>query len=192
MTERATYALNGAQAADLVGLTYQGLNQLNKSADPPPKGANGFEPRDFGQWLKRRHLRGVGVDQTGTRYDYEQERARLTKAQADRTELEARELMGEMVRVDVISAEWAKMIGAMRQRLLSIPTKAAPRARGAESDIQAAALLESEILDALGELSDDGIDDRTRSRIERRPDSDATAAAPDRKPVGRPRKKAIA
>ena len=192
MSEKLVNALNFAQAADIIGMTVQGVQQLNKTADPPPKGSNGFPPREFGVWLKRRHLRGVGVDQTGTRYDYEQERARLTKAQADRTELEARELMGEMVRVDVISAEWAKMIGAMRQRLLSIPTKAAPRARGAESDIQAATLLESEILDALGELSDDGLEDRTRSRIERRPDSDPPAAAPDSKPVGRPRKKAIA
>ena len=192
MSEKLVNALNFAQAADIIGMTVQGVQQLNKTADPPPKGSNGFPPREFGVWLKRRHLRGVGVDQTGTRYDYEQERARLTKAQADRTELEARELMGEMVRVEVISAEWARMLGAMRQRLLSIPTKSAPRARGAASDVEAAAILELQIIEALEELSDDGVDDRTRARRERSDTGNAPAAAPDRKRVGRPRKKAIA
>jgi phage terminase Nu1 subunit (DNA packaging protein) len=199
MSGKIVAALNQAQAADLAGLTVQGVQSLVKSADPPPKGANGYPPKEYGEWLKRRHLKGVGVDAEGQRYDYETERARLTKEQADRTalekiktRLETMELQGEMVLVEVISAEWARMLGAMRQRLLAIPTKSAPRVRGAASDVQAAALIEAEIIEALGELSDDGLDSRTRARRERGAASDKAATAPDSKRVGRHRKTPVA
>ena len=190
--ERVVHALTQAQAADLAGLTVPGLQIQSKSADPPPKGAGGYPAREYGEWLKRRHLRGVGIDNTGTRYDYDTERARLTKAQADRTELEAAELRGDMVRADWVIEEWARMLGSLRSRMLSLPTKAAPRARGAVSDAEAAALLEREVLEALQELSDDGLDPRTRSRQERRAGRDEAAAAAHSKRVGGSVPKAVA
>lgn len=177
-------SLTQAQAADLAGMTVQGIKMQSTTADPPPKGANGYPPRDFGQWLKRRHLRGVGVDSTGTRYDYETERARLTKAQADKTELEAKELRGEMIRAEHVIEAWARMLGAMRARMLSLPQKAAPRARGAMSDEEAATLIEAEVLEALQELSDDGLPDRTRARRDGRTSDTAPAPEDDGQPVG--------
>lgn len=187
----AVKALMQDQAADLAGLTVPGLRMQSNTADPPPKGANGYPPREFGEWLKRRHLRGVGVDQEGVRYDYEQERARLTKAQADKTELEASELRGLTVRTEWVTDEWGRMLGNLRQRLLALPTKAAPRARGALSDAEAAALIEADVIEALQELSTDGLDHRTRSRQERGTADAGAATAPDRKRVGRPRKTAV-
>lgn len=184
MSEKVVAALNQAQFADLVGLTIQGTQALAKSADPPPKGANGYPAREVGQWLKRRHLRGVGIDNTGTRYDYETERARLTKAQADKTELEAKELRGEMIRAEHVIEAWARMLGAMRARLLSLPQKVAPRARGAMSDEEAATLIEAEVLEALQELSDDGLPDRTRARRDGRTSDTAPSSEVDGQPVG--------
>lgn len=172
----------------------QGLIALVKSADPPPKGSGGYPAREFGEWLKRRHLRGVGVDADGVRYDYEQERARLTKAQADKTELESQELRGEMVRVPEVAEEWARRTGAARARMLGVPSKAAPRARTAESDEAAAKVIEAEILEGLQELSTDGLPDRTRRRVDaarareaKRLESAVDAAAEtDRDAVGGP------
>ena len=166
-------------------MTVQGLRFVaEKGADPPPKGAGGFPCREYGEWLKRRSLASVGVTRDGIVYDYEKERARLTKAQADRTELEANELRGMMVRADWISEEWARTLGAMRMRLLSMPTKAAPRVRGAMTDESAAKMIEAEVLEALGELSDDGLDARTRARQERSKEHLAPASGADGKPVG--------
>jgi hypothetical protein len=159
-------ALQQAQAAEMAGITIQGLVALVKSADPPPKGAGGYPPREFGEWLKRRHLRGLGVADDGTVYDYENERARLTKAQADKTELESQELRGEMVRVAEVVDEWARQASAARARCLSIPTKSAPRARSAGSDEEASKVIEAEVLEALQELSIDGLPDRTRRRVD--------------------------
>jgi len=191
MSEKVVAALNQAQFADLVGLTIQGTQALSKSSDPPPKGSGGYPAREIGLWLKRRHLKGVGVDAAGQRYDYEQERARLTKAQADKTELEAGELRGYMVRTEWVTEEWQRMLGNLKQRLLSLPTKAAPRVRGALSDAEAAALLESEVLEALQELSSDGLDSRTRDRQARGHEHVAPATQTHRKRVGRPRKTAL-
>jgi phage terminase Nu1 subunit (DNA packaging protein) len=180
----AIAALNSVQAAELTGITVQGMASISKSADPPPKGANGYDCREFGQWLKRRHLRGVGVDSTGIRYDYDAERARLTKAQADKTELEARELQGEMVVADAVIEEWARMLGALRARLLSIPSKTAPRARGAQSDEHASKLIEAEVLEALQELSDDGLPERTRARRTRGAERTPSPAQTDGESMG--------
>ena len=111
--------------------------------------------------------------------------AELDKAQADKTELEASELQGQMVRAEWVIEEWSRMLGALRSRMLSIPTKTAPRARGAMTDEEAATMIEIEVVEALQELSDDGLDPTTRARQQRRAASNAPAAAADGERVGR-------
>ena len=101
------------------------------------------------------------MDTDGKRYDYDAERARRTKAQGDKTELEASELQGQMGRAE------------------------APRARGAMTDEEAATMIEIEVVEALQELSDDGLDPTTRARQQRRAASNAPAAAADGERVGR-------
>ena len=96
--------------------------------------------------------------------DYHKEKARLTKAQADRTELDAAEIRGELVRADHVIESWSRMLGSARARLLSIPSKAAPRVRAAANDEEAASLIESEVLEALEELSSNGLPERSRAR----------------------------
>jgi hypothetical protein len=121
--------------------------------------------------------------------DLNAERTRLTKAQADKTELEAAELAGSLVRVDEVEAEWARMLGSMRSRLLSLPSKAGPRVRVALNDEEAAALIEAEVLEALQELSTDGIPPTTRDRrvrAEARAEGAHPAAEAHGKPVGGP------
>lgn len=180
----AITALTQSQAAELAEVTVNGLQAIGRSADPPPKGAGGYPPREYGQWLKRRHLRGVGVSSDGVVYDYETERARLTKAQADKTELEARELRGEMVMAEHVIESWSRMLGAVRARLLSLPSKVGPRARAAAGDEEAARVIEAEVLEALEELSGDGLPERTRARRAGMQGGATTAAAADGEPVG--------
>ena len=153
-------------AAVIAGMTARHLLRLHQEADPPPWTGVGYDCEQFGRWLRRQFRREAGITDDGQVYDYETERARLTKAQADRTELEAQELRGEMVRVPEVVEEWARQIGATKARCLSIPTKAAPRARTAATDEEAAKVIEVEVLEALQELSIDGLPDRTRRRVD--------------------------
>ena len=182
--------LTQSQAAELVGLTARRLRQLADEGQGPAQTASGqYEARELGRWFRQRLMSELGVADDGQVYDYEAERARLTKAQADKTELEAAELAGHLVRVDEVEVEWSRMLGSVRSRLLSLPTKAAPRARTALNDEEAAALIEAEILEALQELSTDGIPSTTRDRRERARahGEGADAAAPvDGKRVGGP------
>lgn len=182
--------LTQEQAAEVVGLTARRLRQLADEGNGPAQTAGGqYEAREIGRWFRERLMSELGVAEDGKVYDYEAERARLTKAQADKTELEAAELAGHLVRVEDVETEWSRMLGSVRARLLSLPTKAAPRARVAVNDEEAAALIEAEVVEALQELSTDGIPPTTRERRQRSQADGAgadAAAAADGERVGRP------
>lgn len=160
------------------------MHRLDVSDDPLPWTGAGYDCERFGEWLKRQFRREAGATDDGQVYDYAIERARLTKAQADKTELESAELRGEMVRVPEVVDEWWRQTSAAKARLLSTPSKVAPRARTADSDEAAAKLIEAEILEALQELSDDGLPDRTRSRRQRGKNGVEAAAKVDGERVG--------
>lgn len=132
------------------------------------------------RWLRER---AAGREESGVE-GLTNERIRLTRAQADKTQLEAAELRGEMVYVDDVIAAWGRMLIAMRSRLLAMPTKIGPRTRSSATDQQAAKIIEEEVIEALEELSDDGIPDRTRARRERWSQDDQATAEADGVPVG--------
>jgi hypothetical protein len=182
--------LTQEQAAEVIGISTRRLQQILRAGDGPVVKASGqFEAREIGVWYRARIMSELGVAGDGQAYDYDAERGRLTKAQADKTELEAAELAGRLVRVDDIETEWGRMLGAIRARLLSLPTKAAPTARASVNDDEAAALIEAEVLEALQELSSDGIPQATRERRGRQPEDAAgpeTASEVDREPMGGP------
>jgi phage terminase Nu1 subunit (DNA packaging protein) len=116
--------------------------------------------------------------------ELEVERTRLTKAQADKTEMESAELAGVLVRVGEVAEYWARSSSAVRARLLSMPAKIGPRARVATNDQEAAAIVEAEVIEALQELSADGIPDTARARRERNEKRISATADPDGEPVG--------
>ena len=83
----------------------------------------------------------------------EMEQIRLTKARADRLELDLAEQRGEIHRASAIMRVWANNVINTKTRLLSIPTKAAPELVG-KSIQEIQSNLEEEIGDALMELTD--------------------------------------
>lgn len=187
-----TQALQQAQAAAVAGLSMTNLARLaSNSDDPPLREPGGKYPCEaFGQWLTRRFERRYGVTEEGTQPTVQSEKARLTRAQADKAELHAAQMASVLVRVEDVESEWTRMLGSMRARLLSLPSKVGPSARAALSDGEAAALIEQEVLEALAELSGDGRP--SRARIDRgdpsQDDADpASAAEDDGESVGRRR-----
>jgi phage terminase Nu1 subunit (DNA packaging protein) len=113
-------------AADLLGLSVRRVGQIVEEGNGPPQARGGsFPAREFGQWMIERELAkrgGVGLDLTA-------ERARLAKAQADKTELEVAELRGELVSAQEVIEAWTQYIAAIRARLLALPSKARPGSR---------------------------------------------------------------
>ena len=81
------------------------------------------------------------------------ERSRLTKIKADAAEVEARKLAGELVPAADIETAWLAVAGAVRSRLLAIPTRTAPRVIGLKTPAEAQALLRKEINAALAAIA---------------------------------------
>ena len=191
-------SLTKAQVAYAFGVDERTISRWQDRDDNPlpiaerrkTKAGNVYDLRQVVEWARRDAIGELTVGGDGQVLDYNTERARLTKAQADKTELEVAELQGTLIRVPAVTAHWQTKVAAVRARLLSLPTKLAsaiapPDRLGAAQD-QAQAL----IYEALAELAGDGIPDDVRERaaaIRRSRDrSDvASAAAADDQPVGR-------
>ena len=117
--------LQAEQAAELAGQTREGLRYTSSQDDPPLKGANGFACKEFGQWLKRRHLRGIGVTVDGVKYDLDTEKARLTHHQANIAALNEEVARGNLIPADVVTQRWQEQIGNARGKLLTMPARLA-------------------------------------------------------------------
>src|SRR4029077_9353957 len=53
------------------------------------------------------------------------ERARLLKAQADKTELEVKAMTGDLIATDQVELLWAGLVAAFRSRMLALPVRCA-------------------------------------------------------------------
>lgn len=166
--------VNKRELAKIFGVAEETITQWMKAGMPikaQRKGTRGneYETVDCIRWYLHRDSSGAGA------LDLNQERARLAKAQADKTELEAAELRGELARYEEISTHWTRQTAACRSRLLVIPSKVAPRVRVAGTDSDAASVIQSEICEALEELSGDGIPGRVKERRARSAAGDEAA-----------------
>lgn len=181
--------LDQPQAAELLGVSTRRIIQIAKENDPPIQDPSGGYPcLEYGKWLKRRAIAGLGVTNDGQVYDYEAERARLTHHQANNAALDEDVKRGALIPAEKVERVWGDMIGAFRARCLSLPTKAAQSVMGAADLAEAEAILKDLIYEALSELADYD-PAHYRAGAEGGETSSATAEA-DGKPVGGRRKKA--
>ncbi len=110
------------------------------------------------------HIFGRASD--GEVYDYAVERARLTKAQADKTELEVKEIRGEVVRMPLVEQHWGGMVASMRARLLALPSKVAAMVATPDKLQQVTDITQTLVYEALSEIAGDAIPDDVRRRAE--------------------------
>ena len=115
--------------------------------------------------------------------DAHQERARLLKAQADKTELEVKTIKGELMSQDQIAEQWSGFVMATRSRLLSLPTRGAHLAMGLKEFHEIKGGLEELVREALNEIA---LYDPRKLRSIDLQDSeiDGTTAESDGEPVG--------
>lgn len=88
-----------------------------------------------------------------TSSDLNKERTRLTKAQADKTELDVAEQKGRLVDIHRMSEIWASLGTIIRNKLTAIPTKAAPLVFGCKNIPQAKDILDAEIREVVTEIT---------------------------------------
>jgi len=175
---------NGAQLAKLLNLTLpQCYNLANSGTIPPPD--NGVWDLAACAHAYIKYLQGRAGEE---KRDYAVERTRLTKAQADKVEMEIKVLAGELLPATLVESIWGNMTSAARQRLLAVPYRMATAALSADSFAAIETAAAELIREALNELHHyDPADYRPAAAQPEGHDSGLdvpAAAAPDREPVG--------
>jgi phage terminase Nu1 subunit (DNA packaging protein) len=106
----------------------------------------------------RTQAAGRGMSGSG---DYETEKLRLTKAQADNEEqkaeksrLEVEAMRARLLDADRVLQMWTGMTAAMRARMLAIPSKGASLVMAADSQVEREGILRSLVYEALSELAE--------------------------------------
>jgi len=122
--------------------------------------------------------------------DYEVAKARKMDHDADLAELKLQTERGLLVRAEDVAKAWENVLGNMKGKLMSIPTKAAPIVAGESEATACQHFLESLVHEALEELANYEPElpteiERSRTEV---PASVETTSKTDRKRVGRPRK----
>ena len=125
---------------------------------------------------------------------YDEARTRKTNAEAQIAEIELEKVRGELVPAEDVVSAWNDVLGALKSKLMSIPTKGAPILATESQAGVCQKILEDLITEALEELSNyEPSSDPTKTTVLPSDDGDAdveTAAPPKRKRMGRPKKTA--
>ena len=102
-----------------------------------------------------RYLRSLSKGKHKGGGDLTEERARLTKAQADKIELELQEIEGDLISADTIKNIWSEYVSNVRSKLLALPSKLGHLTQAAESYGDSELIIKEAIYECLEELSED-------------------------------------
>ncbi|MFZ9066269.1 MAG: hypothetical protein ACO23R_02735 [bacterium] len=143
--------------ANILGLKAPAVSQLQTDGVFQPVSRGRYDIFDviqkYVQYLRKKSdARSSGSGSA----DFHEEKARLTKAQADMAEMEAEEMSGSMVRVEEVLRVWQEILMAMKGKLLSVPSKAATLVADEDNPAQCKEILELMVREALNELSEYG------------------------------------
>lgn len=141
-----------ATIAKLFNLSERRVQQLaNDGIIPKPvKGKYELVPSVMG-YIKYLQERASGREILST--DAHLERARLLKAQADKTELEVKAMNGELIAAEQVEILWSGLVSAFRSRMLGLPVRCANLVMSMDSYQEIEGCLRSHIYEALEELS---------------------------------------
>jgi phage terminase Nu1 subunit (DNA packaging protein) len=148
--------LNRAELAKFFGVALTTVDAWVREDCPFVKKAQGkgqswkFDSAAVAEWLQERAVNNKVGDIASINLD-EAGRRKLA-AQASMEELKLRKMQGDLVETSAVIQAGVDSYTACRARLLSIPTKLAPRLIGCQKPEEAKALLEGEIYQALEEL----------------------------------------
>ena len=104
------------------------------------------------------YLRTLGNynKRTGTG-DIADQKTRLTKAQADKAELEVSELEAELIPAIKVQETWIEYISNVRAKLLALPSRVAHQVIIVDKYADAESIIKEYVHEALEELVDEGI-----------------------------------
>ena len=173
--------------AKLFNLTERRVQQLAKDGIIPKSNKGKYELVSCVQgYIHYLQERAMGKDSAPQ--DTYTERARLLKAQADKTELEVGTLKGNLLQIDQVESSWANMVTSCKSRLLTIPSKSAHQIALLTKPQEIERFLKHSIYEALEELGQesDNYDDSEITASEAKSEESLSASTrANSKSVGR-------
>lgn len=150
--------VNQTELCEILGKTAKTLNAWIDAGLPVlHRGGHGspnqYDTEQVIGWMIQREIGKLSVHDDGTVYNFEAEKARLTHEQAEKVAMENSVRRGELVDTGLVAGWWASIITNAKQRILAIPTKAAPLVLGRSSMPEVRDQLETLINEVLLELS---------------------------------------
>ena len=113
-----------------------------------------------------RYLRDQAVAAQAGAPDYAVERARLIRARADLSEMEAQEKRRSLIAADQIEAAWIAVLALLRTRLLALPDRLAPQAFDQSTVGDTRNLIRAAIREVLDDLAQPDIELETDVDLE--------------------------
>ena len=168
--------------ARLLDMTPRRVQQLaNEGIIPKPRDRGQYEiiPCVVG-YIK--HIKGMLNGEAG---DLASEKTRLTRAQAEKTEIETEKLKGELVSLADAERGWSALVGAFRAKMLTLPPRASLVVLN-KKEREVERILTDMVYEALAELSNWKPDDDEDAETSLVPGSSnsGTAASDNDQPVG--------
>lgn len=147
------------QAAAICGVTYQTFANWRQSPHPPPSpdpDDHKISGIELGEYIRERVRREYSVkrgEDPDARLDATQEKARHSKLQADKIEMELAVRSGELIEIGQVRTAAFDMIMRCRARLLRLPAAVTPLVLGQTDPVAVQNTVDTSVRDALDELS---------------------------------------
>jgi phage terminase Nu1 subunit (DNA packaging protein) len=157
--EKTTMSLNRSETAQKLNVSLTTLDNWRRKGCPHTKIGKQvyFEIEVLNRWLDNR---------SSGELDYTQERAKLTRLQAERATLDLEQQRGKLLPLEMVIVAWQGQVANARAKLLALPTKAASQVLGMESYVEVEHAIRDIIYEALDELADDGMPKEYEQRLE--------------------------
>jgi len=151
--------LNRSETAQKLNVSLTTLDDWRRKGCPHTKTGKQvfFEITALNQWL--------GNNISG-KLDYTQERAKLTKLQAEKVKLELEQQHGKFLPLEMVILAWRGQVANARAKLLALPPKLASQVLGMESYVEVEQVVRDIIYEALDEFASDGVPKEYKKRFE--------------------------
>ena len=110
-----------------------------------------------GQYINYLRKAARYTKKDGSSSDIAEEKARLTKAQADKAELEVEQLEKSLLPAQMVQDTWIEYVSNVRAKLLGLPSRIAHQVITVDKYSEAEEIIKDQVYDALNELSQHGI-----------------------------------
>jgi phage terminase Nu1 subunit (DNA packaging protein) len=141
--------VNKTKLSKVVGRTTQAIDKWEKEGLPVEQKSGKGRPNKYDtekviDWL---------INNRAGNIDYNRERARLTKLQADRQEVELQIIEKELLKADEVASEWSKLLSDVKNRFLSLPSRATALLQGVETPNETKKILDNLTREILQDLA---------------------------------------